>query len=91
MNCYNSNKLGKSDYLGILITHQEYRKINVVKQIIAISMSWLHEQLGIERRFFVIDNKAIYVLKLYQIISFKNVVNKGKNGLIMHLSKRIEK
>ena len=54
-------------------------------------MSWLHEQLGIERRFFVIDNKAIYVLKLYQIIGFKNVVNKGKNGLIMHLSKRIEK
>ena len=82
----NINKLDKSAYLGILIGQQEYRKIGVASQIIPISMRWLHEHLGIESIFLGVDNRNIQALNLYQKLGFKNVVDKGENGLIMHLS-----
>ena len=82
----NINKLDKSAYLGILIGQQEYRKIGVASQIIPISMRWLHKHVGIESIFLGVDNRNVPALNLYQKLGFKNFVNKGENGLIMHLS-----
>ena len=82
----NINKLDKSAYLGILIGKQEYRKIAVASQIIPISMRWLYEHLGIENIFLGVDNRNIQALNLYQKLGFNNVVDKGENGLIIHLS-----
>ena len=82
----NINKLDKSAYLGILIGQQEYRKIVVASQIIPVSLRWLHEHLGIESIFLGVDIRNIHALNLYQKIGFKNFVNKGEDGLIMHLS-----
>ena len=82
----NINKLDKSAYLGILIGQREYRRIGVARQIIPISMRWLHEHLGMENIFLGVDNRNIHALNLYQKLGFKSVVNKGENGLIMHLS-----
>ena len=72
--------------LGILIGQQEYRRIGVASQIIAISMRWLHEYLGIEGVFLGVDNSNIHALKLYQKLGFKHVLNQGENKSIMHLS-----
>ena len=82
----NISKLDKSAYLGILIGQQEYRKIVVASQIIPVSLRWLHEHLGIESIFLGVDIRNIHALNLYQKIGFKNFVNKGEDGLIMHLS-----
>jgi len=82
----NINKLDKSAYLGILIGQQKYRRIGVARQIIPISIRWLHEHLGIESIFLGVDNRNIHALNLYQKIGFKSVENKGENGLIMQLS-----
>ena len=54
--------------------------------LIPISIRWLHEHLGIESIFLGVDNRNIHALNLYQKLGFKSVVNKGENGLIMHLS-----
>jgi RimJ/RimL family protein N-acetyltransferase len=78
--------LDKSAYLGILIGQQEYRKIGVATQIIPVSMRWLHEHLGIESIFLGVDNRNMPALNLYQKLGFKNFVNKGENGMIMHLN-----
>ena len=82
----NINKFDKKAYLGILIGQQEYRGIGVGREIIAISMRWLHEQLGIESIFLGVDKRNIRALKLYKKLGFKHVSNKGENGLIMYLS-----
>ena len=82
----NINKLDKSAYLGILIGQQEYRKIRVASKIIPVSMRWLHEYLAIESIFLGVDVRNIHALNLYQKIGFKNILNKGEDGLIMHLS-----
>lgn len=82
----NINKLDKSAYLGILIGQQEYKKIGVASQVILVSMRWLHEHLGIESIFLGVDNRNTPALNLYKKLGFKNFINKGENGLIMHLS-----
>ena len=78
--------MDKSAYLGILIGQQEYRKIRVASKIIPVSMRWLHEHLAIESIFLGVDVRNIHALNLYQKIGFKNILNKGEDGLIMHLS-----
>ena len=49
-------------------------------------MKWLHKHVGIESIFLGVDIRNVPALNLYQKLGFKKFVNKGENGLIMHLS-----
>jgi hypothetical protein len=56
----------KSVYLGILISEQGYKIVGVARQIIAIPVRWLNENLGIENMLLGVENNNTHALRIHQ-------------------------